>query len=84
MDDTWVNVVDDYVSKKHEAELLCTLKELNRQIGILRREVADLRSMMELSDIRKRDEYIRRGVVFPFTPEQSKFRPGTFRLRSIL
>lgn len=60
------------------------LDAILREIKKLRREVADVRAMLELSDIRKREEYIRRGVIFPFTPEQSKSRPGTTRLTSIL
>jgi len=77
-------VVAEYDPKQNQKQAEVSNEKILEEIKLLRKEVADVRAMLELSDIRKRDEYIRRGVAFPFTPEQSKYRPGTFRSRSIL
>ena len=75
---------DEFVMMEHVPQQRNKIDILIEQVRLLRREVADIRNMMRLSDIRKREEYLRRGISFPFTPEQSKYRPGTYRPTSIL
>jgi hypothetical protein len=84
--DDFTLVIADYGEKRDQEKngLKGMVSELLLEVKKLRRELADVRTMLELADIRKRDEYIRRGVAFPFTPEASKARPGAFRPRSIL
>lgn len=51
-------------------EVIESNRQMTLQLAALTEEIRGIKHAMSIADIRKRNEYLRRGIPFPFQPEQ--------------